>query len=79
MPDDDLLMTNVWPGANLIAVDDKDDDELLEPLAVVAIDDDKTEDFAADGDTLDLKDTVDSEDDDEAFGLDDDGNTLLSL
>ena len=80
----ELLMTNVWPGANLIAVEDKDDDEILEPPAVVDIDDDDTEDFIADGDTLELKDTVDGEakdvvDDDEAVGLDDDGNTLLSL
>ena len=84
LPDDDLLMTNVWPRANLIAVEDKDDDEILEPPAVVDIDDDDTEDFSADGDTLDLKDTVDGEakdvvDDDEAVGLDDDGNTLVSL
>ena len=48
------------------------------------IDDDETEDITAVGDTLDLKDTVDGEakdvvDDDEAVGLDDDGNTLLSL
>ena len=48
------------------------------------IDDDETEDITAVGDTLDLKDTVDGEakdvvDDDEAVGLDDDGNTVLSL
>ena len=67
-PDDVLLITNVWPSANLITVlCEEDEEEILEPPGVVDVE--IWDILLDDVDTFDLEDTeaevfVDGRDDD---------------